>query len=177
MLTNTRSFEAEIKKTVSNQYTILKFEEHCSVDPQLLSSIGRARGEQVRVRLEGGEDYLFTVSEVRSELPQAILRLGKKARERIAAFEGQKAVVGSQVTHPDYSDKQAKDNGEFVERLSNRPSDRLVTVAPHGGDIEKWTDREAEMVARLLKVTCWRCRGYKQSKGGTRRPALPPAGI
>lgn len=166
MLTSTRSFEAEIKKAVGNQNTLLKFEEHCSADPQLLSSIGRARGEQVRVRLEGGEDYLFTVSEVRTEHPQAILRLGKKARERIAAFDGQKAFVESQVTHPKHSDKEAKEKGEFVKRLSDRPSeDRLVTVAPHGGDIEKWTDREAETVAKLLKVTCWRCRGYKAPEG------------
>lgn len=166
MLANTCSFEAEIKKALNNQETLLKFEEHCSADPQLLSSIGRASGQQVRVRPEGGEDYLFTVSEVRSEQPQAILRLGEKARERIAAFEGQKALVASQVTHPDYNDKQAKEKGEFVERLSDRPSENgLVTVAPHGGDIEKWTDKEAETVARLLKVTCWRCRGYKAPGG------------
>ena len=166
MPSSSRSFDARIHKALAGQSTLLKSKEHCSADARSLATIGRARRQQVRVRLEGGEDYLFTVSEVRPERPQNILRLGKSARERLALIEGQKALIASDVPNPDLSEKQAKAAGEFIERLLDRPPENnLVAIAPHGGEIEKWTDKQAETVAKLLRVTCWRCRGY-QAEGG-----------
>jgi phage replication-related protein YjqB (UPF0714/DUF867 family) len=166
MLLSSRSFDARINKALADQSTLLNSKEHCSADARLLATIGRARRQQVRVRLEGGEDYLFTVSEVRPERPRNIVRLGKDARTRLAAVQGQKALVASEVPNPDLSEKPAKAAGEFIERLLDVPSENnLVAIAPHGGEIEKWTDKQAEMVAKLLRVTCWRCRGY-QTDGG-----------
>ena len=166
MPSSSRSFDARINKALADQSTLLNSREHCSADPRSLATIGRARRQQVRVRLDGGEDYLFTVSEVRSERPRNILRLGKDARERLAAVQGHKAWVASEVPNPDLSEKQAKAAGEFIERLLDVPSENsLVVIAPHGGEIEKGTDKQAELVAKLLRATCWRCRGY-QAVGG-----------
>jgi phage replication-related protein YjqB (UPF0714/DUF867 family) len=162
MFLSSRSFDAQINKALAGQSTLLNSTEHCSVDARSLATIGRARGQQVRVQLEGGEDYLFTVSEVRPERVRSMLRLGKGARQRLGAVAGQKALVTSQVPNSDLSEKQAKVAGEFIERLLDMPSENsLVAIAPHGGEIEKWTDKQSELVAKLLRASCWRCRGYQ----------------
>lgn len=164
MATSARTFEAKIETSSNNQDKFLKLEEHCRATPRQLASIGRASGEQVRLRLEGREDFLFTVRD--TESAKAILRLAEKALARLGAQAGQKLIVSNRVPHPKLTAALAKQQGEFIERLTNRPEeDHLVAIAPHGGLIEKYTDKQAERVGTLLSVTCWRCRGY-QTKGG-----------
>lgn len=48
----------------------------------------------------------------------------------------------------------------------------LVTLAPHGGMIERHTDHQAERVATLLscdRVSVWRCKGFKTGGGAFER--------
>ena len=48
----------------------------------------------------------------------------------------------------------------------------LIVIAPHGGDIERHTDQQAERVASRLKakaVSSWRCKGFKEGGGATDR--------
>ncbi len=40
--------------------------EHCSADPERLATIGRARGQQVRIKRSVSEFALYTVSETKS---------------------------------------------------------------------------------------------------------------
>ena len=68
--------------------------------------------------------------------------------------------------HPTFVDADAKINSEFVERLKdNGTHRRLIAIAPHGGDVEPYTDHQAERVASLLArqgVSAWRCKGWKR---------------
>jgi phage replication-related protein YjqB (UPF0714/DUF867 family) len=82
------------------------------------------------------------------------------------------ATVDSQVPHPTYSDEEAKEHGEFVERLEAGTGTDLVVIAPHGGAIEEWTDQQAERVAEELaggRVCTWICRGWGRDLGAHTR--------
>ena len=44
-------------------------------------------------------------------------------------------------------DKDAEKRGELIEHLNHDGQNhKLVVIAPHGGEIEKWTDNQAEYV-------------------------------
>jgi phage replication-related protein YjqB (UPF0714/DUF867 family) len=64
-------------------------------------------------------------------------------------------------------DTTAEELGELIEYLSPVGQNRkLVVIAPHGGDIEPWTDNQAEFVWSHLshlspdRVTLWMCKGF-----------------
>ena len=62
------------------------------------------------------------------------------------------------------TDAEAECNGEFVERLDDDGAHTgLIAIAPHGGDIEAYTDQQAERVTSQLAgkgVSSWRCKGW-----------------
>jgi phage replication-related protein YjqB (UPF0714/DUF867 family) len=68
------------------------------------------------------------------------------------------------VPHPTFNECQARDNNEFIERLTdNGTQSYLIALAPHGGEIEPRTDQQAEWVAAVLGTavaSAWRCKGY-----------------
>ena len=89
----------------------------------------------------------------------------KDGRERLdPRGEEFDATLDSQVPHPTFSDAEAETNNEFVERLEdNGTHTGLIVIAPHGGDIERHTDQQAERVASRLAakgVSSWRCKGW-----------------
>src|SRR5262245_32771527 len=57
--------------------------EHCSADADLLARIGRAKGHQVRIYKNPTSFGLYTVSELRSEDPDTIVRMGGVGRKRL----------------------------------------------------------------------------------------------
>lgn len=61
---------------------------------------------------------------------------------------------------PRLSETAARKRGGFVERLDDPGGSRLVSIAPHGGDIERHTAEQAERVAARLGAVCWRCKGW-----------------
>src|SRR5262249_37968837 len=77
--------------------------------------------------------------------------------------------IDSQVPHPTYTDDEAKENSEFVERLiDNGNHSGLIAIAPHGGNIEPHTDVQAERVSFQLGGKCvstWVCKGFKKGGG------------
>jgi phage replication-related protein YjqB (UPF0714/DUF867 family) len=162
------SYNARVKKSFTEQSTLKNKPEHCSADPEKLVTIGRAIGHQIRVKRNKNQ-ALFTVSEPRQEQPDNILRMIETARSRLGETEEFDAVVDSQVPHPTDTDKQAEENGEFVERLTDNGTHAgLVVIAPHGGAIEPHTDEQAEHVQQQLAakgVSCWRCKGWKPEDG------------
>ena len=62
------------------------------------------------------------------------------------------------------TDAKAERTGEFVERLDDDGAHTgLIAIAPHGGDIEAYTDQQAERVRSQLagkSVSSWRCKGW-----------------
>ena len=93
--------------------------EHCSADPEKLATVGRLLKHQVRIKRNDDAYGLYTVSEVRHENQDNVVRMGRGGRERLGTsgvFEG---TLDAQVPHATFSDTQAKCNGEFVERLDD----------------------------------------------------------
>ena len=143
-------FDGVVRKAFDDQKSLLGRAEHCSLDPHRLQAIGRVMGSQIRVGRPSEPDAIYTVSETRPESTATTLRMGRAGRERLDpdgpadAFE---VHVEARVPHPEYSDAEARQHSEFVERLDDEcRQGRLVILAPHGGSIEPGTDQQAERV-------------------------------
>ncbi|MFG1934405.1 poly-gamma-glutamate hydrolase family protein [Mycobacterium sp. NPDC048908] len=137
-----------------------------------MSAIGIDAGQQVRVVRSDERYALYTVSDVPSDDPNDVVRMGLTGRRRLDTDDEFDAELDSQVVHPTMSDEEAEANGEYVERLSDDGANTaLIAIAPHGGDIENHTDDQAQRVAsrlaRKMAVSVWRCKGY-QSRGANR---------
>ena len=180
------TYDANVQMAFNAQGTLINMEEHCSADPEQLATIGRAHGHQVRVKRNESEYALYTVSEIREETPETIVRMARTARARLSPDAAETpdefaAIVDSQVPHPTFTDYEAETNSEFVERLTDDGSHAgLVAIAPHGGAIEQWTDLQAERVASLLAAagaSCWRCKGWRQGGGALERWHITSAEI
>ena len=104
------------------------------------------------------------MSEVRTENADNVVRMGLTGRQRLDTDEEFDAEFDSQVVHPTMSEKEAEENGEFIERLHDDGQHTgLIVIAPHGGDIEAHTDDQAQRVASCLTdtaVSYWLCKGY-----------------
>jgi len=158
--------------------------EHCSAQRSQITTIGRNKGQQVRVGRYAPDgvtlaDFaLYTVIELHNEEPDIVF-LGFRdpesekhdLRDRLglsgtSAFG---AKIDSQVPHPTYTDAEAEANSEFVERLTDNGRHRgLIVIAPHGGDIERHTDEQADRVVKQLASKCvsaWVCKGFKRGGG------------
>jgi phage replication-related protein YjqB (UPF0714/DUF867 family) len=163
------TYDAAVRKALPDQEDLQDRREHCSVDAARLASIGRAVGHQVRVRLSSDAFGLYTVSEVRPEDPDRTVRLGRRGRERLGTSDEFDGVVDSVGPHPHLTVAQARACGELVERLRDNGRQReLIVIAPHGGDIERHTDDQAERVASRLAakaVSAWRCKGWPGGGG------------
>jgi phage replication-related protein YjqB (UPF0714/DUF867 family) len=167
------SYAASVKRALSSQLDLISHREHCSADPEKLMGVGRACGQQVRIQ-RGRSDYaVYTVNEVCQESPDAIVRMGLSGRQRLGTSEEFAGTLNSRVPHPTFSAVQAEASSEFIEQLKDNDRHKgLVAIAPHGGDIEPYTDQQAEWVAARLAaktVSAWRCKGWKQPEGAFER--------
>jgi phage replication-related protein YjqB (UPF0714/DUF867 family) len=167
------TYSAQIKQAFLSQSTLINEDEHCSADPDHLRKIDRAKGHQIRVKRSESEYALYTISEIRQERPETIVRMAKDARVRLRTTGEFDAVVEAQVTHSNLTDAEAEKNSEFVERLTDDGRQTgLIAIAPHGGTIEEHTDQQAERVMSQLaskNVSCWRCKGWKKGGGASER--------
>ena len=167
------SYAATVKKALCSQEDLISHREHCSADPEKLAEVGRACGQQVRIQRSSSHYAAYTVSEVHQESPDNIVRMGASSRQRLGTSAEFAGTLTSRVPHPTFTAVQAAANSELIERLKDNGSHNgLVTIAPHGGDIELYTDRQAERVAVRLAakaVSAWRCKGWKQPEGAFER--------
>lgn len=167
------TYDAAVRRALPDQEDLQDRREHCSVDAARLATIGRAVGHQVRVRLSSDAFGLYTVSEVHPEDPDTTVRMGRRGRERLGTSDEFAGVVDSVGPHPNLTVDQARTCGELVERLRDNGRQReLIVIAPHGGDIERHTDEQAEHVASRLAakaVSSWRCKGWKHGGGAFAR--------
>lgn len=160
-------FPADVRDPLDGEAPIAKKKEHCSADADHLAAIGRAAGQQVRITRPGGEIAAYTVKRVHEGGGRAVIGMGRLGRSRLGASGAVKefeATVSADVVRSELTDAEAKDRGEFVERLDDDGTNTgLLVMAPHGGEIEVPTDLQAERVAAQLggkKVSVWRCKGY-----------------
>ena len=153
-----------VRKSLQTQLDLRRRREHCSADARALSAVGITARQQVRVKRNDEVYALYTVSEVRTENADNVVRMGLTGRERLDTDEEFDAEFDSQVVHPTMSDKEAEENGEFIERLHDDGQHTgLIVIAPHGGDIEAHTDDQAQRVASCLAdtaVSYLLCKGY-----------------
>jgi phage replication-related protein YjqB (UPF0714/DUF867 family) len=158
------TYAASINRALQpSQEQLVDHRERCSADPDKLATIGCAVGQQVRIKRNNDEYGLYTVSEVRQENPDNVVRMGLTGRRRLGTDEEFDGVVDSQVVKT-LRECDAKDQNEFTERLKdNGVQSELIAIAPHGGDIELHTDQQAERVASRLAakaISSWRCKGW-----------------
>jgi phage replication-related protein YjqB (UPF0714/DUF867 family) len=168
------TYNAAVRKALSStQQDLIDKDEHCSADPEKLATVGPAKGHQVRIRRSSTQYALYTVSQARQESPDNIVRMGAAGRERVGTSAEFSGTLDSQVSRSSLTDAQAEAESEFVERLTDNGTHRgLIVIAPHGGNIEQYTDRQAEHVASLLAVkgvSSWRCKGWKRGGGAHER--------
>ncbi|KIG19517.1 hypothetical protein DB30_00026 [Enhygromyxa salina] len=139
----------------------------CSVSGAIANVFGL--GSQVRVRRNIDNFAIYTVADVRYQDPVNRVRMGSAARQRVGTPNVFSATLHTALATKLMSDTQAKNAGEFVERIADAPHHHgLAVLAPHGGVIEVKTDLQARWVMDALPnadVSCWICSGWT-SEGG-----------
>jgi phage replication-related protein YjqB (UPF0714/DUF867 family) len=152
--------------------------EHCSANRNQIHMIGLNPGQQVRIErptANGTTLALYTIIDTHEEEPDAVYvgytNLEDDLRKRLGLsnthpFTGN---LNAQVTAVDLTVSQARCNSEFIEQLHDNGDHRgLIVIAPHGGDIEEYTDEQAEHVSKQLSSKCvsvWVCKGFKEGGG------------
>ena len=163
-------YTAQILKLRLPEQDELKNEsERCSADPVMLESIGRALGQQVRVKRSDGSGFvaLYTVKQANPEADLSdperanVVRTGQTGRERLGTDAEMDAVVQAKVVDAAHQSgavsffEVAKDDGGQAY---------FIAIAPHGGEIEPRTDKQAEdavgeLTAANFPASLWLCKG------------------
>jgi phage replication-related protein YjqB (UPF0714/DUF867 family) len=181
MLTKT-SYTAQFKPD-KDRFDPPHHREHCSANSNQIHMIGLNRYQQVRIErptANGTTLALYTIVDTYEEEPNDVFIDYRnpddlKARldlnpNNIEAFTGN---LNAQVTAVGLTVSQARCNSEFIEQLDDNGHHRgLVVIAPHGGDIEEYTDEQAEHIGKQLSSKCvsvWVCKGFKEHGGALDR--------
>lgn len=130
--------------------------EQCRLPSATLEALGVTPGQQIRL-LYGGAPAVFTV-----EVTDGTIGLvSPGGRERLGADgDGFRAELTATVVEPDLDRATAEAEGGFLETLADRGTTKLAVLAPHGGDVEPWTDLQAGRVGDRLEATVWNAAGW-----------------
>ena len=161
-----------VSKALDTQVDLKNRREHCAPAARVLVSLGGDVGQQVRIHRDD-EFALYTVSELLHETADAVVRMGLGGRRRLLSEEEFEGVLDTKVVDQELCDEDARDAGELVERLADDGSQtHLIAIAPHGGDIERHTDEQAERVVERLGphlASAWRAKGWRPDGGAFER--------
>lgn len=151
--------------------------EQCWANSQQLSSINRHPGEQVRIEFPRANTNtklgaIFTVSpQFLSDPDPKPVILGKRIENLNNCQLSENACNGQvkaqiMLDGLGEDDEPAKSMSEFIEKLHEVQNHKLIVLAPHGGNIEPWTDVEAEYVAKQFGdlASLWLCKGFSSRK-------------
>ena len=172
-----KAYEARILKLrLPEQDKIKNASERCSVDLTTLRTIGRKRGEQIRIKRKDDARFvaLYTVKQANPDTGPAsadVVRAGQTARGRLGTTATMAATVQARVVdvppQPDEPDdvrffELARDGGEPTY---------FIAIAPHGGQIEQQTDEQAvesvdQLVAADFPASWWLCKGFGDANKG-----------
>jgi phage replication-related protein YjqB (UPF0714/DUF867 family) len=167
MSNNEEFYTARFKPAV-NLHFLPK--EQCSVNVDQIKTIGRNLSQQVRLELpteNGIIPAVYTVGKVHEEESDRVY-VGSKIVNFVKCLHDNTdpcmGKVKAQVTAEDLNEQQAKLQGEFIEQLSdNGQNQKLVVIAPHGGEIENKTDKQAGIIRNEISpddVSLWICKGF-----------------
>ena len=150
--------------------------EHCLANLSQLNMIRIDRCQQVRIERPtptGTALALYTVIDIHDE-EQDVVFVDKnlddlRDRLELSSTDNFTGRINAQVTAVGLTDAEAEDFSEFIENLAdNGHNNRLIVIAPHGGNIEKYTDEQAVHVGQKLSseyVSEWICKGFKKGGG------------
>lgn len=122
--------------------------EACRLPDSLRASLGVEVGQQVRVGADG-ECALFTVVGGGDDLV-----VSAAGRKRLTLDAGTAVRISPEVETPE----SAPYRGTFAESATERGTD-ILACAPHGGEIEPYTDAQATHLAGTHDASTWLCRG------------------
>src|SRR5262245_32801449 len=148
--TATATYHARILKLrLPEQDSLKDAAEHCSADPVSLATIGRAVGQQVRIKRTDGFVAAYTVSEPNPDDPSLadVVRTGLAGRERLGTSDEMKqATVEATVV-----DATPTTGARFFEAAKHtRDQSYFVVIAPHGCMLAQYTDAQATEVLSQL---------------------------
>jgi phage replication-related protein YjqB (UPF0714/DUF867 family) len=140
--------------------------ERCSADPVTLESIGRSIGQQVRIKRSDDSRFvaLYTIKAANPEADSGradVVRTGETGRQRLGTDAEMVATVHAKVV----DDAPKPGAFSFVEVADDDAKQAyFIAIAPHGGEIERRTDEEAEQTVKELTGTrfpasFWLCKG------------------
>src|ERR1700756_972453 len=99
------SYHVSVNKALTaSQRDPIDHKEHCSADPEKLATVGRALGHQLRIKRNDSQYAIYTVSQVRQETPDNIVRMGVSGRNRLRPRGGVAATLPSHGPHPTIHD-------------------------------------------------------------------------
>ena len=148
--------------------------EHASAVPELMQAVGLDVGRQAVIRRDVDTFALYTLTDARTEVSADTVRMGRGGRGRLDGAEEQqlRARLDSVAVDPAATEEEARRGEKLLELFDDGDRRGLIVIAPHGGDIEPFTDHQAEHVRDLLcdlGVGCWRCKGWKPGGGAAAR--------
>lgn len=144
----------------------------------LVSAWGLDAGQQLRLRRNADQFAAFTIVTGAGVGSNNSIRLTEAGLARLGTQDAFEGAVTSPVPHPDHPPSVAAREGEYVETLRDPGGSRLVVVAPHGGRIEPYTDRQAErVVERRPGTAAWIGRGWQPGGGSFDRWHVPSTDI
>jgi phage replication-related protein YjqB (UPF0714/DUF867 family) len=148
--------------------------EHASAAPELMRAVGLDVGRQALIRREVDTFALYTLTDAQTEPSGDTVRMGRGGRGRLdgAAEQEFRARLDGVAVDPGATEEEARRGEKLLEQFDNGDRRGLIVIAPHGGDIEPFTDHQAEHVRDLLRdlgVSCWRCKGWRPGGGAAVR--------
>jgi phage replication-related protein YjqB (UPF0714/DUF867 family) len=167
----------------NDKFPSLSHREHCAVSSNQIEKIGLSQGQQIRVlrpTANGTKLALYTIKDVHDdgEYSEDTVLVGygdqDDLQQRLQLPQGEHCFEGKidvQATAEGLDDYKAKENSEFIEHLCDGGQNTgLIVIAPHGGDIEKYTDGQAQYVYEQLlssnRVSTWICKGFNKHEDG-----------
>ena len=174
------TYAADVQRAQTSQRLLISSGRYCSAHPTALEAIGRAVGEQVRVRRDDDEYAVYTIAETREQDPETTVRMGLRGRRRVGTDRPFEATVDATVPRPDLSPEEARERSEFVEHLDDPGESALAVITPYGGMIEPGTDDEADTLAENVDgaaATRWGCMGWSEGGGAFDRWYIPSYAI
>jgi len=165
------AYDARILKLrLPEQDSLKKSAERCSADPVSLTNIGRAVGQQVRIKRRDDLRFVavYTVTQPNPDDPSRadIVRAGRAGRERLGTSGELDAIVEAKVLDAPGEPADVR----FFE-VADDAGDQFVVIAPHGGMIEQHTDEQATEVFSQLRTagfpaSLWMCKGFGDDTKG-----------
>jgi phage replication-related protein YjqB (UPF0714/DUF867 family) len=153
--------EVKVERALSSQ-SFKSDDRMCSVPDSLPVEVG----DQVRVTRKSNQVAIYTIVQKREQDDPDDVRMGLEGRLRLGTSNEFHAMLSVPVVAEGLTDEEAEAADEFVERLVDDGSNTgLVVLAPHGGQIEFNTDRQAELVTSVLGCSSWICKGWKADGG------------